>query len=71
VHKQDPKRATTVPVRKGQDLPRPILRAVIKQAGLTVEEFVRIRVRDAILLQQGQVIDMKSQMCYARFSFSA
>jgi len=42
VHKQDPARATTVPVHKGRDLPRPILRAIIKQAGLTVEEFLNL-----------------------------
>jgi predicted RNA binding protein YcfA (HicA-like mRNA interferase family) len=40
VHKDDARRATTVPVHKGRDLPRPLLRAVIRQAGLTVEEFV-------------------------------
>lgn len=40
VHKEDPARATTVPVHKGRDLPRPVLRAIIKQAGMTVEEFV-------------------------------
>ena len=40
VHQQNPTRATTVPVHKGRDLPRPILRAIIKQAGLTVEEFL-------------------------------
>ena len=42
VHKQDPARATTVPVHKGRDLPRPILRAIIKQAGLTVDEFLNL-----------------------------
>jgi len=42
VHWQDPRRATTVPVHKGRDLPRPMLRAIIKQAGLSVEEFVRL-----------------------------
>lgn len=42
VHGQDPRRATTVPVHKGRDLPRPMLRAIIKQAGLSVEEFVRL-----------------------------
>jgi predicted RNA binding protein YcfA (HicA-like mRNA interferase family) len=40
VHKEDPSRATTVPLHKGRDLPRPMLRAIIKQAGLTVEEFL-------------------------------
>lgn len=40
VHTEDASRATTVPVHKGRDLPRPLLRAIIKQAGLTVDEFV-------------------------------
>ncbi|TMJ77018.1 MAG: addiction module toxin, HicA family [Alphaproteobacteria bacterium] len=40
VHSADARRATTVPVHKGRDLPRPMLRAIIKQAGLTAEEFV-------------------------------
>jgi len=40
VHTQDPRRATTIPMHKGRDLPRPMLRAIIQQAGLTVEEFV-------------------------------
>jgi predicted RNA binding protein YcfA (HicA-like mRNA interferase family) len=40
VHTEDASRATTVPVHKGRDLPRPMLRAIIKQAGLTVEEFL-------------------------------
>ena len=40
VHIDDPARATTVRVHKGRDLPRPVLRAIIKQAGMTVEEFV-------------------------------
>ncbi len=40
VHAADPTRATTVPVHKGRDLARPVLRAIIKQAGLTVDEFI-------------------------------
>jgi predicted RNA binding protein YcfA (HicA-like mRNA interferase family) len=40
VHTQNPRRATTVPVHKGRDLPRPMLQAIIKQAGMTVEEFL-------------------------------
>jgi predicted RNA binding protein YcfA (HicA-like mRNA interferase family) len=40
VHSQEPRRATTVPLHKGRDLPRPMLRAIVKQAGLTVEEFL-------------------------------
>jgi hypothetical protein len=27
-------------VHKGRDLPRPMLQAIIKQAGITVEEFL-------------------------------
>ncbi len=42
VHKDDASRATTVPVHKGKDLPRPVLRAIIKQAGFTVEEFLEL-----------------------------
>ena len=40
VHRTDPTRATTVPVHKGRDLPKPFVRAIIKQAGLTVDEFL-------------------------------
>ena len=40
VHRSEPARATTVPVHKGRDLPKPFVRAIIKQAGLTVEEFL-------------------------------
>ena len=39
VHRSDPSRATTVPEHKGRDLPRPFLRAILKQARLTVDEF--------------------------------
>ena len=39
VHRTDPARATTVPLHKGRDLPKPFVRAIIKQAGLTIEEF--------------------------------
>jgi predicted RNA binding protein YcfA (HicA-like mRNA interferase family) len=40
VHDIDPTRQTTVPVHKGKDIPRGTLRAIIDQAGLTVEEFI-------------------------------
>jgi predicted RNA binding protein YcfA (HicA-like mRNA interferase family) len=40
VHKDDPVRATTVPVHPSRDLPKGTLRDIIAQAGLTVEEFV-------------------------------
>ena len=39
VHRSDPTRTTTVPLHKGRDLPKPFVRAIIKQAGLTVDEF--------------------------------
>ncbi len=39
VHRDDASRATTVPVHKGRDLPRPFLRAILKQARLTPDEF--------------------------------
>jgi len=39
VHKDDPSRATTVPVHKGKDLPRGLVRKIIRDSGLTVEEF--------------------------------
>jgi predicted RNA binding protein YcfA (HicA-like mRNA interferase family) len=42
VHTMDPKRATTVPMHKGGDLPRPLLRAIIQQVGLTEEEFLEL-----------------------------
>ena len=42
VHRDDPSRATTVPVHKGRDLPRPLLNAILKQAGLTAEEFLAL-----------------------------
>jgi predicted RNA binding protein YcfA (HicA-like mRNA interferase family) len=40
VHDTDPTRQTTVPVHKGRDVPRGTLRAIINQAGITVEEFI-------------------------------
>ena len=40
VHDTDPARQTTVPVHKGTDIPRGTLRAIIRQAGLTVDEFI-------------------------------
>ena len=42
VHKYDASRATTVPVHKGRDIPGPLLRAIIRQSGLSVEEFVAL-----------------------------
>lgn len=42
VHRDDPVRATTVPVHQGRDLPKPVLRAILKQAGLSVDEFIAL-----------------------------
>ncbi len=42
VHTRNPRLATTVPLHKGRDLPRPLLRAIIRQAGLTEEEFLKL-----------------------------
>jgi len=40
VHRDDRTRMTNVPVHASHDLPRGTLRAIIKQAGLTVDEFL-------------------------------
>lgn len=40
VHHSDPTRQATVPVHKGRDIPRGTLRAIVDQAGLTVDEFI-------------------------------
>jgi predicted RNA binding protein YcfA (HicA-like mRNA interferase family) len=40
VHKEMPSRATTVPLHGGRDLAKPVLHAIIKQAGLTTDEFI-------------------------------
>ena len=42
IHPGDPTRQTTVPLHQGRDLGKPVLRAIIKQAGLTVDEFVAL-----------------------------
>jgi len=39
VHPTDPTRTLTVPVHSGRDLKPGTLRAIIRQAGFTVEEF--------------------------------
>jgi predicted RNA binding protein YcfA (HicA-like mRNA interferase family) len=39
VHPEDPRRIVTVPVHGARDLKSGTLRAIIRQAGLTVEEF--------------------------------
>jgi predicted RNA binding protein YcfA (HicA-like mRNA interferase family) len=38
----DPTRTVTVPVHAGRDLKAGTLRSIIRQAGLTVEEFTRL-----------------------------
>ena len=40
VHGSDPSRATTIPAHSGKTLKAGTLRNIIKQAGLTVDEFV-------------------------------
>jgi predicted RNA binding protein YcfA (HicA-like mRNA interferase family) len=40
VHDTDPTRMTTVPVHGGRDIPRGTLHDIIKQAGLTIDEFL-------------------------------
>jgi predicted RNA binding protein YcfA (HicA-like mRNA interferase family) len=40
VHPGDPARTVTVPVHSGRDLKPGTLRAIIRQAGFTVEEFI-------------------------------
>ncbi len=42
VHVDDTARATTVPMHPGKTLKRGTLRNIIKQAGLTVDEFVAL-----------------------------
>ena len=42
VHREDPTRRTTVAMHASRDLPRGTLRDIIEQAGLTVEEFIRL-----------------------------
>ena len=39
VHRADPTRRVTVPFHGNKDLPRGLLRAIIRQAGLSVDEF--------------------------------
>jgi predicted RNA binding protein YcfA (HicA-like mRNA interferase family) len=41
-HPGDPSRTTTVPVHAGKTLKRGTLRGIIKQAGLTVDEFLAL-----------------------------
>ncbi|HTV38694.1 MAG TPA: type II toxin-antitoxin system HicA family toxin [Xanthobacteraceae bacterium] len=38
----DARRTVTVPVHAGRDLKRGTLRSIIRQAGITVEDFVRL-----------------------------
>ncbi len=39
VHPADPARRVTVPYHGTRDLPRGLLRAIIRQAGFTIDEF--------------------------------
>jgi predicted RNA binding protein YcfA (HicA-like mRNA interferase family) len=41
-HRDDPRRRTIVADHGGQDVPRGTLRAIIDQAGLTIEEFIAL-----------------------------
>lgn len=41
-HAADPTRFTIVPVHAGKDIPRYLVHKIIKQAGLTVDEFIRV-----------------------------
>lgn len=42
IHGEDPRRRTVVPVHGGRDLPRGLTRAIIRQSGLSVEEFLKL-----------------------------
>jgi predicted RNA binding protein YcfA (HicA-like mRNA interferase family) len=42
VHKDDPTRATTVPVHASRDLPRGTLRDILEQVGLTTDELIEL-----------------------------
>ena len=42
IHRDHPARITNVPGHGSHDLPRGTLRAIIRQAGLTIEEFVAL-----------------------------
>ena len=42
IHRTDPTRRTVVPVHGARDLPRGLLRAIIRQAGLSTEEFRKL-----------------------------
>ena len=42
VHRTDSKRQTTVALHKGKDIPRGTLESILKQAGLTHDEFVAL-----------------------------
>ena len=41
-HADDPTRRTVVPVHAGEDIKRGLLRKIIDDAGLTVEEFIAL-----------------------------
>jgi predicted RNA binding protein YcfA (HicA-like mRNA interferase family) len=41
-HTDDPTRNVTIPIHAGRDIKTGTLRAIVRQAGLTVEEFVAL-----------------------------
>ena len=41
-HPEDPTRRTVVPVHAGRDIKRGLLRKIIEDAGLTVDEFIAL-----------------------------
>lgn len=36
------KARTVIPIHSGRDIKKPLIRAIIKDAGLTTEEFIRL-----------------------------
>lgn len=42
LYRQQDNKTVTVPVHFGKDIPKGTLRAIIREAGLTVEEFVQL-----------------------------
>ena len=42
VHRTDPSRTTNVPGHASHDLPRGTLRAILNQAGLTIDQFIAL-----------------------------
>ncbi len=42
IHRTDPSRRTVVPYHAARDLPRGLVRAILRQAGLSAEEFRKL-----------------------------